>query len=170
MVRLNASIRCNMVVRDVGEDASEQKVIDDVATYGWHCVNIHPDDEGVGYAFTIGLFKSYGHPELIIFGLPGKVAHQILGLAADAAKAGNPIDLAQPTDALLQGYACCFAEVPKRQYYEHVGFCRWYYRGDGFPLYQVVWPSRTGLYPWDAEATPDFRAAQPVISRIPGGG
>lgn len=157
------------MVREVGEGAAEQKVIDDVATYGWHCINIHPDAGDVGYAFTIGLFKSYGHPELIIFGLPGKVAHQILGIAADAAKAGNPIDLTQPTDDLLHGYACRFAEVPRSQYREYVGFCRWYYRGDDFPLQQVVWPSRAGLFPWDPEAGPDFKAAQPVIARTSDG-
>jgi hypothetical protein len=158
-----------MMVREVGEDASEQQVIDDVATYGWHCVNIHPEDEHAGYAFTVGLFKSYGHPELIIFGLPGKVAHQILAIAADAAKSGNPIDLTRPSDELLNDYSCCFGEVPRSQYYEHVGYCRWYYQGDDFPLYQVVWPSRAGLYPWDPEVSPDFKGAQPVIARVPGG-
>jgi hypothetical protein len=157
------------MVRSIGEDKSEQKVVDDVATYGWHCVNIHPEGPHVGYAFTVGLFHSYGHPELIIFGLPGKVAHQILAIAADAAKAGAPIDLSRPTDALLNDYVCFFGEVPTSEYHEHVGYCRWYYQGNDFPLYQVVWPSRAGIYPWEEEATPEFRAAQPVIARAPGG-
>ena len=157
------------MVRTVGEDDSEQKVIDDIATYGWHCINIHPEGEHVGYAFTIGLFQSYGHPELIIFGLPAQVAHQILGIAANAAKSGTPLDLTQPSDALINDYLCCFGEVPLSEYYEHVGYCRWYYQGNRFPLYQIVWPSRDGLYPWDEQATPGLRAAQPVIAHTPNG-
>jgi len=153
------------MVRTIGEDESEQKVIDDIAEYGWHCIHIMAEGEHVEYSFTIGLFQSYGHPELIIFGLPPKVAHPILATAAEAAKTGSPLDLTQPSDALLDNYSCCFAEVPLTEYYEHVGYARWYYLGNGFPLYQVVWPSRSGLFPWHHQATAEFRAAQPVLGQ-----
>ena len=121
------------------------------------------------YSYTIGLFHSYGHPELIIFGLRAETAHQILAIAANAAKAGTPIDLSQPSDALLNNYTCCFIRVPVTEYYEHVGYCRWYYQGNDFPLYQVVWPSRAGLFPWHPDVTSKFRALQPVISGFPSG-
>lgn len=157
------------MIRMIGEDESEQKVIDDIAEYGWHCIHIFAEGEHVGYSFTVGLFQSYGHPELIIFGLSAQVAHQILAIAAAAAKAGSPIDLAQPTGALLEDYSCCFAEVPLAEYHEHVGYARWYYQGNGFPLYQIVWPSRSGLFPWHHQATAEFRAAQPVIGHASDG-
>ena len=157
------------MVRTVGEDKSEQKVINDIATYGWHCVNIMADGELPSYSFTIGLFQSYGHPELIIFGLKAEVAHQILAIVADAAKSGDPLDLTQPTDALLNNYSCCFVQVPLTEYRDNVGYCRWYYQGNGFPLYQIVWPSRSGLFPWHPDATSEFRATQPVIAGASGG-
>jgi hypothetical protein len=157
------------MVRTVGEDKSEQKVIDDIATYGWHCVNIFAEGDDPAYSFTIGLFQSYGHPELIIFGLRSEIAHQILSIAADAAKAGVPLDLTQPTDAFLNNYLCCFVQVPLTEYHDHVGYCRWYYQGNDFPLYQIVWPSRSGLFPWHPEATSEFRATQPVLSGASGG-
>ena len=31
------------MVRKVGEDSPEQKVIDNIAEYGWHCVRILED-------------------------------------------------------------------------------------------------------------------------------
>ena len=152
------------MVRTIGEDESEQKVIDDIADFGWHCVHIIAEEDLPEYSFTVGLFQTYKHPELIIFGLPSKVSHQILGIVADAVKTGQPFDLAQPTDALISNYSCCFAQVPTSEYHEHVGYCRWYYRGNDFPLYQIVWPSRAGLFPWHPQAAPEFRAAQPVIA------
>jgi hypothetical protein len=157
------------MVRTGGEDKSEQKVIDDIAEYGWHCVHVIAEGELVEYSFTVGLFRSYGHPELIIFGLPSKISHQILTIAVEAAKTGSPLDLTQPSDALLKNYSCCFAEVPLSEYYEHVGYARWYYQGNGFPLYQIVWPSKSGLFPWHHQATPEFRTTQPVIAQPPGG-
>jgi hypothetical protein len=152
------------MVRSAGEDESERKVIDDIAKFGWHCVHILAEGDRPEYSFTVGLFQTYKYPELIIFGLPSKVSHQILGVAADAAKSGHPLDLTQPTDALINNYSCCLAEVPTSEYHEHVGFCRWYYLGNGFPLYQIIWPSRAGLFPWHPEASSAFRATQPVIA------
>jgi hypothetical protein len=152
------------MVRTIAEDASEQKVIDDITEFGWHCVHIMADDEHVQYSFTVGLFHTYGHPELIIFGLSSDVAHKILSIAAHEAKRGAPLDLSVPTDALLNGYSCCFAEVPQAQYHENLGYCRWYYEGNDFPMFQVVWPSRSGLFPWHPEASQEFKSTQPVLA------
>jgi hypothetical protein len=92
------------MVRTAGEDAPEQKVIDDIAKYGWHCVNILAEGDDGPFSFTVGLFHTYKHPELIIFGLPSSVAHQVLQVAVDAIHDGKPIDMSQPTDELLEGY------------------------------------------------------------------
>lgn len=160
------------MVRLSGEDKSEQKVIDDIATHGWHCIHITAEGALVSYSFTVGLFQSYGHPELIVFGLPQQVAHDILATAADAARSGSPIDLTEPTQALLTDACCEFVAVPATAYREHVGYALWYYEKKLFPLYQIVWPSRSGLFPWHPEASISFREAQPVIgippSRTPG--
>jgi hypothetical protein len=51
------------MVRTTGEDHSERKVIDNIAAYGWHCMNILADGDYPGYAFTVGVFHSYKHPE-----------------------------------------------------------------------------------------------------------
>jgi len=158
------------MARLTGSDATEQKVIDDVAQFGWHCVNILAED-GLGpYAFTIGLFQTYAHPEFIIFGLPGDVAHKILTIAAEFIRQGRPLDLSAPTDELIDNYPSVFVEVPQTQYYDHVGLCRWYYEGNSFPLYQIVWPSRSGHFPWHPEASAGFRAYQPVLGHVLAGG
>jgi Domain of unknown function (DUF4262) len=156
------------MVRSAGEDSGERKVIADIAKFGWHCVHIHGEGDIVEYTFTVGLFQTCQHPELIIFGIPSKVSHQILTIAADAAKSGEPLELSQTTQSLLEGYPCCFAEVPRTEYREYVGYARWYYEGDGFPLYQIVWPARSGQFPWDQLASAEFKRAQPVIGHVVG--
>lgn len=153
----------NKMVRVVGEDASEQKVIDDIAKYGWHCVNLMADGNSPPFSFTVGLFHTYGHPEFVIFGLRPEVAHQVLNIAVEAVQAGRPVDLTEPTDDLLEGYPCCFVRVPESEYYEHLGFGRWYYQGNAFPAYQIVYPSRDGHFPWHLETTESFRAFQPAL-------
>jgi len=151
------------MVRLAGEDKSEQKLVDNVAEHGWHCIHILAEGEHVAYSFTVGLFHSYGYPELIIFGLPRDVAHDILTIAADAAQSGAPVDVTRPSDAFLKNGHCKFAKVPASAYREHVGSALWYYEKKPFPLYQIVWPSKTGHFPWDPDVSDAFREAQPVI-------
>ena len=151
------------MVRKIAEDTSEQKVIDNIAEFGWHCVGIFAEGTSPGFSFTVGNFQSCKHPEFIIFGLPSGVAHQVLDLAIAGLNSGAIFDLSVPTDELLHGYPCLFVRVPETEYHEHVGFCRWYYEGNDFPLYQIVWPSRHGNFPWHPAASDAFRAAQPVL-------
>ena len=71
----------------------------------------------------MGMFRKFLH-EFVIFGLRSEVAHQVLNIAVEAVQAGRPIDLAEPTDDLLEGYPCCFVMVPESEYSEHLGFAR----------------------------------------------
>ncbi len=157
------------MVQTVGTNESEQRVVDDVAKYGWHCVHILGDDAGGPYSFTVGAFHSFGLPELIVFGLPFKLAQEVLHLAIQAARDGRITDFSIPTDQLLEGLSCVFVEVPRAHYYWHVGYCSWFYFGDEFPLYQIVWPSNAGRFPWHPEATAEFRELQPVLGESPSG-
>src|SRR5208282_6108854 len=125
------------MVRTVGEDAADQKIVDDIAKFGWHCVDIMAEGDAGPFSFTVGLFNTYKHPELIIFGLPSNIAHRILQTAVEAVQRIQPLDLSAPTNELIEGYPCCFVQVPADQYGDHVGFCRWYYEGNEFPLYQI---------------------------------
>jgi len=156
-------------VRTAGEDAKEQRLLDDISKYGWHCVNVLAEGEEGPYSFTVGLFHTHKHPELIIFGLKSEVARKILSNAVEGLPQGKRLDLNAPTDELLVGYSCCFVEVPVSQYREHVGFARWYYGGNEFPLYQIVWPSRDGYFPWHPKASQEFRQCQPVVGHSPVG-
>jgi len=146
--------------RTTATDSGERKLLDDVAKFGWHCMKVFGDNDHEPFAYTLDLFASYGYPELLIYGLPGEVAHSVLALAAKAAAGGKPLTLGEPTEELLEGYPCVLVPVPRAEYAEHVGFARWYYEGDDFPVQQIIWPSKAGLFPWHPSAPPAFRAKQ----------
>jgi hypothetical protein len=54
-------------------------------------------------------------------------------------------------------------------YHDYVGFARWYYRGEHFPMYQIVWPSNDGYFPWSPYASDTFKEWQPVLGEAPKG-
>lgn len=151
--------------RTQATDQGEQKLLDDIQKFGWHCMNVFGDDKHEPFSYTIGFFQTYGQPELLIYGLPREIAHAVLTIAADAAAKGSPFNLNEPTDEFLKGYSCVFVPVPLSEYAEHVGFARWYYQGDQFPVQQIIWPSNSGQFPWHADATASFRSKQPVLGQ-----
>ena len=151
--------------RTTARNPSEQKLLDDVRAFGWHCMSVLGNETREPFSYTIGLFQTFGHPELLIYGLPRDIAHSVLGIAAAAAARGQAIDLSRPTQELIEGCLCSFVPVPLAAYAAHLAAARWYHEGDAFPVQQVVWPSNTGQFPWHPEASSDFRSMQPVLGQ-----
>lgn len=145
-------------------DPGDAQVHADIATYGWHVVKVPEDDEGPGFAFTIGLYKRFQHPELIVFGLASDTMHLMLNGAGEAVRTGRTYAAGQSYDDLLEGYDCTFRPVPQRHYHAFLGYARWYYHGDDFPALQLVWPDREHRYPWAAPVDAWIRDAQPVLA------
>jgi hypothetical protein len=143
----------------------EKKVLENVEEFGWHCTSVSPekDKESPRFSYTVGLHTSYQFPEFIIFGLDSKVSHSILTGLAEAAEAGEMYKLNEPCDSLIEGYQCVFVEVPKNLYNDYVFSALWYYSGNSFPLYQVVWPDREGSFPWHSSYINEKGYEQPVL-------
>lgn len=145
----------------------ERAVVRNVEEFGWHCTSVSPregHEDGARFSYTVGLYQTYGASELIVFGLPGETAHSILSIYADRLKQGRPISVNAPTEDLVNDFSCVFVPVPRNSYDEHVYSALWFYAEVPFPLHQVVWPSRNGLFPWHPEADPAFRETQPVLA------
>lgn len=53
------------------------------------------------------------------------------------------------------------ARVAKRHFANFLGWSRWFYGGDEFPCLQLVWPDRSGLFPWEPDFDPEFGGDQP---------
>ena len=56
----------------------ERDVLRKRETTGWFVNEIAEDGEGPGFAYSFGLYERYRHPEIIIFGLPPDVMHQLI--------------------------------------------------------------------------------------------
>jgi len=150
----------------IAKDEPEKIVLSNIAEYGWHCVNIVEDDGQPPWSFTIGLYESYAHPELIIIGRSRATSYEILKTLADDIELNDPPNLTNPEGHLLLGMKCHFRRVNTRYYSDYVGFALWFYRKRKFPLYQIVWPDRDGLYPWDSTAPKPFKEWQPLLGEM----
>lgn len=146
------------------QDEGEAKLLANVKDPGWHVIGVTEDEEGPAFVYTIGLYHNYGHPEIIALGLDVPILWQIINGIGEKAKAGEKFESEQEADGFLEGgYRVFFRSMEKRQYREYLGFARWFYEGDEFPVLQCVWPDKAHRYPWHPEAGEPFRQRQPVL-------
>jgi hypothetical protein len=151
----------------MGSDLGERKVLADINECGWSAVNIVEDDGHPPWTFTIGLFETWQHAELIVIGRSRATSYEILKTLVNEIETSSPIDLNEPDGYLILGMRCHFLEVSQHYYADYVGFARWYYRKRHFPLYQIVWPNTDGFYPWDENAPKPFKEWQPILGKAP---
>ena len=140
-------------------------MISDVEEYGWHVALIPADDEGPGFAFSIGLFKTYRHPEVILFGLGIEAMHGIINNIGEEVRQGRRFTEGEATSGIIKDFDVVFCEVHHDHYQEYLGTASWYYKNTDYPALQCVWPDRQGRFPWDVNFPASLRAIQPVMDR-----
>jgi uncharacterized protein DUF4262 len=128
---------------------ADQKVIDDIKEYGWHVVLIPEQDGTPGWAFTIGLTRSFGHPEFVVFGLRSKVAHWLLNEIGKRIRSGHRFQVGENVQGLLESATCTLRPVATTWFRWFFGYAQWFYGGAKFDVLQVIWPDWSGRFPWD---------------------
>jgi hypothetical protein len=73
---------------DGGDD---EKVFTDVADYGWHVVRVLEKSETPGWAFSIGMYRNFNHPEIVVFGLDGDLLHSVINSIGEGVRTGRDL-------------------------------------------------------------------------------
>src|SRR5438046_9199701 len=93
-------------------DDHDRKLLSDIQQVGWHVLHITPDETGPAYSFTVGLYYSFGHPELIVMGLAPSLSHQVLNLAVINIAAGEAFQAGVKTERLVKDFHSTLMSVP----------------------------------------------------------
>jgi tetratricopeptide (TPR) repeat protein len=93
--------------------------------FGWHCVNVLEDDGHPSWSYTIGLYETWQHPELIIIGRSRATSHAMLQSLSKDIELNDPPNLTDPDGHVLLGVKRHFLEVNARYYSDYVGFALW---------------------------------------------
>lgn len=151
------------MTEDQQERISVQDTIDEA---GCQVMQILGDNYMPEFAYTIGLFQQFNHPEIICFGLSLDVMHTLLNNAKDRIEDGEVLEAGKSYTGFLEGdVQVHFLEVDKTFYKDYVGYGRWFYENDDFPLLQMVWPDKKGNFPWDKKFDKNIEFSQPLLDR-----
>ena len=148
---------------DPGLDDAERKALADVSEFGLHVVLVLPEGDTPGWAYSVGLFHNFSHPEVVVFGLRREVAHHLLNHLADEIRAGNRFEPGGEYPDLLEGVRCTFREVSSIWNYPFLGWADWFYEGGEYPVLQCIWPDREQRYPWSDGFPAEWVLMQPLL-------
>lgn len=147
-------------------DVGEAKALADIDEYGLHIIAVQEEGELPPFAYSIGIEKSLGLPELIVIGLKRELAHSMINECYKRMKAGISMPVGAEVDELLGGdFKCLIGEVLPIHFAEYMGWAKWLYKGEGFRAQQIIFPSTAGVYPWEPEASEWFRNRQPLLGK-----
>jgi hypothetical protein len=144
-------------------EASDLRLLADVSQRGWHCVVVAPEEPALASACSVGLFRSFDHPEVAVFGLAPDVLEAAVERIAKRVRDGERFEGGDLAEGVLDDRPVAFRPIVPRHYPARLGYAVWYHGGPRFPALQCVWANPDGHFPWDRWFPRELRDAQPVL-------
>jgi Domain of unknown function (DUF4262) len=136
-----------------------------VQKYGWHITYLSATDKSPGWAYTIGLFETFHHPEVSVFGLGDDILIGVVNSLAKSVQAGHHYRAGYTYPNILDGVDCIFhsAEALWSPYF--FGNATHFYHDREFSMLQCIWPDKQQHFPWSHQFRKDWAWAQPWLFR-----
>ena len=147
---------------------AQRALLADIASSGMHIAHEDQRGERPAFAYTVGMWHSFGQPEIIVIGLLDEVAHDLLDKLADEVEAGRRFAAGEQHDGLVHGYPVRLLGVGDAQAAQWLPLVGWAYERSDVPCLQLVYPDRQGRWPWQPDVRDGFRRIQPVLERAAG--
>lgn len=146
-------------------DPVERKFISNINRVGWNVPNVIKvaGETGPNWSFSCGLYHTYRHPEIVVFGLHHDRLTGIINAIGREVSNGAKFEFGRESLTILEGYPCAFREIAVQNYHGYLGWAIWFYERAPFPVLQCFWPDKGGFYPWDARCNAFVSESQPLL-------
>jgi len=136
-----------------------------IEKYGLVINQIEATDYLPSFAYSIGLWQTYKHPEIICFGLSIELMQEIINDVATLIKNGQTIVAGDVNTEIFKDARAAFLPVDKRNMADYFNLAISYYNTDDFPAFQLVWADEADLLPWEAGFDKSLIYYQPLLDR-----
>ncbi|GJI93767.1 hypothetical protein RugamoR57_04850 [Duganella caerulea] len=153
------------VPHNCGGPEADAKALADIEKYGLHVISVLEEDEHPPFTYSIGIEQSLGMPELIVIGLKSNIACSVINECYRQMKERRAIAPGERIAGLLGGdFECVIGEASAEQVADYMHWASWLNKGGPFRAYQIIWPSTTGVFPWEPGASDWLIARQPLLA------
>jgi hypothetical protein len=141
-------------------DENDRNLMSDVQDAGWSVCIIGDGDPP--WAYSVGMWHTLRRPDVVIFGLRPPDMGKWINLTGELTRIGRRFPLDQKSHGILNGFPVEFRLADQSWYKDLFGYGMWFYKG-WFPVAQMVWPDRNGVFPWEPGCGESCRTRQPQL-------
>ncbi len=143
----------------------DKKIMASIEKYGYTIIVLDATEYLPSFAYSIGLWQNFKHPEIICFGLTAKTLGELIRDVADLVKKGQTIETNRNHDDFFENSMVQFIELDNRNLHDYFGTAIDIYDTDTFPALQFVWTDRNDKFPWETDFESEFIYRQPLLDR-----
>ena len=149
----------------IGKDELLVQTKLNVEKFGLQVVMVSSANYSPSFSYSIGLTKTYNHPEIICFGLTNQLGHAIINDVAEIIKNGSKIEIGKIYTEIFKNSKATFLEVDNRNIEDYFGGALNYYENEKFKAIQLIWTDRKDKFPWEENFEEEFLYKQPLLDR-----
>ena len=143
------------------------KITENVKDMGSSIMYMEKDQNFPPYAYSIGFFENFQHPEIIMFGLPKEKCYRtferIYQLLLESDEVMVPFECNY--DIIQNDLPVLFTDISFSAAYKYMEYANWFYKEKTliYPVLQLIWPDEKGYFPWQVSFNTDFIGHQPIL-------
>ena len=137
----------------------------DVERVGWHIVAVPDEGDASGYLFTIGLWRTWQHPEILIFAPQSDPRGMVGRLEAVVKQIEEGADFSKEQDVpgAFGKHPGAVRKVLPVWRPSVLGLAAAFYESFDVPVLQLFWPDGKGGLPWQGVFDANLFHFQPVL-------
>lgn len=139
-----------------------QRMEDNIAEFGFSVISVFAGEETPSFSYTVGLFESKGHPEIIMAGFEPSLMQKLL--QDTGVRVLNDLGTYSDGDfalEIIEGYPVAIKNPPVGSLIKNpFTMATRHYGSDPFKMVQMFLPDAAGLFPWDAGCNVNFAKEQ----------
>src|SRR5690242_4388651 len=132
-----------------------------IEKFGLQVIMVSSTSYSPSFAYSIGLSETYKHPEIICFGLPDKLGHEIINDVAEIIKRGKKFTAGENYTDIFKDSKATFLNVDKRNVEDYFAVALEHYGNEQFETLQLIWTDRNNRFPWEENFEEKFLHSQP---------
>jgi hypothetical protein len=136
-----------------------------IENYGLQVIIIEATNYLPSFAYSIGLWQKYNHPEIICFGFSNSLLHTLINDVAVIIKENGSLIEEKNYTNIFEDSKAQFLKVDPDNISDYFGTAINYYKTQDFPALQLVWTDRNNKFPWEENFEEEFLYKQPLLDR-----
>ena len=142
-----------------------EKFSEDIDKFGFTVLMLGATDYLPSFAYTVGLWKNFKHPEVIAFGLSVQSLQTLLNTVGELVKEGKIMEQNKTYEDFFDSGKTEFIKVDGRNIQDYFGMAIDFYNSRDFQAIQLVWTDRNNQFPWEANFEDNLKYRQPLLDR-----